>query len=134
MKKKIKLAIATLAVSMVTGTSAFAATGTFDATLPAKQGDTEVSTVARANTSDVVEYFSIKISSIDSGYTAVRAWTEASAGSNYSDPYTEVRADGTYHTVDYLTTPNKGNNVTLNLDNPVYTTSSVSVSGEWSPN
>lgn len=37
MKKKIKLAIATLTFSMVAATSTFAATGTFDTTLPAKQ-------------------------------------------------------------------------------------------------
>lgn len=82
----------------------------------------------------MVEYFSVKISSIGTGYSYVRAWTETSAGSNYSDPYEEVQADSKYHTIDYTTVPNKGNNVTLNLDNPVYTTSTVPVSGEWSPN
>lgn len=138
MKKKIKLTIATLAVSMVAATSAFAASAwdSFNATLPAKQGDTEVSTVARANTSDIYGYFTIKITSIDPGYTAVRAWAENTLGANYSDPYNQVAADGTNRAVFYYDgkTPSKGTNVVLNLDNPVYTSTTVDVSGTWTPN
>lgn len=140
MKKRVKVAaIATLAVSMLfAATSAFAATGKFSGKLPANQGDTEISTVARANAATTVQYFSIKITSIGTGYTHVRAWTEKNGGlgtnPNLSDPYNQVKADNTYYSVNYTTTPNKGDNVILNLDNPVNTSSQVDVSGEWSPN
>ncbi|MEC0229093.1 hypothetical protein [Paenibacillus alba] len=134
MKNTSKLAIATLALSMLFATSAFAATAPFSGNLPANQGDTEISTVARANNADVVEYFSIKVTSLGTGYTAVRAWTEGSAGGNYSSPYTEVQANSNWATPSYTSTPSKGTNITLNLDNPVYTSSSVAVAGEWSPN
>lgn len=140
MKKKVKVAAtATLAVSMLFfATSAFAATAKFTGKLPANQGDTEVSTVARSNDTSAVKYFSIKITSIGTGYTHVRAWTEKNGDwgtkPNLSDPYNQVKADNIYHTVDYTTVPNKGDNVILNLDNPVNTSSQVDVAGEWSPN
>lgn len=134
MNNKSKLAIATLAVSMMFATSAFAATASFSGKLPANQGDTEISTVARANTSSAVKYFSIKVSTLDTGYSSVRAWTEKSGGANLSSPYTEVKKSTTWGTVDYTSVPDKGTNVTLNLDNPVYTSTQVSVGGEWSPN
>ncbi|MCU6708309.1 hypothetical protein M6D81_06240 [Paenibacillus sp. J5C_2022] len=138
MKKKGKLmAIATLAFSVVFATSAFAVTATFTGSLPANQGDTEISTAARANDATAVKYFSIKITKLDSG-TAVRAWTEKEGawGShpNLSDPYNQVAYDKAYHTISYDTVPAKGTNVILNLDNPIVTSSSVAVEGEWSPN
>ncbi|CAM3124152.1 DUF2712 domain-containing protein [Paenibacillus sediminis] len=138
MKHKGKLAIATLAASVLfAATSAFAATATFSGSLPANQGDTEISTVARANEDTAVKYFSIKITSLGSG-TYVRAWTEKSGGiganPNLSDPYNQVAFDSAYHTINYSTVPTKGTNVILNLDNPVVTSSTVSVSGAWSPN
>lgn len=134
MKIKGKVALATVALCALFATSAFAATAKFSGTLPSKQGDTEISTVARANDADEVKYFSVKITSIDTGYSAVRAFTEKGNGDNLSDPYTEVAANGKYATINYTTVPSSGTNVVLNLDNPVYTTSTVSVSGEWSPN
>ncbi|WP_281883659.1 hypothetical protein [Paenibacillus sp. YYML68] len=131
-----KLAMGALVLSMLFSTSAFAASTTFSGTLPAKQGDTEVSTVGRANAQDTVQYFSIKVTKLSNGYSSVRAWTEEAGwqGENYSNPYTEVSANSNWHTPAYTTTPAKGDNVTLNRDNPVYTTSTVSVEGEWSPN
>lgn len=135
MKNKGKLmAIATLVFCAMFATSAFAATAQFSGNLPADQGDTEISTVARANASNVVQYFSVKITSIGAGYSAVRAWTEKPIGTNLSDPFTEVAADGAWHTPSYTTTPSPGDNVVLNLDNPVYTGDTVPVAGEWSPN
>ncbi|GIO41185.1 hypothetical protein [Paenibacillus apis] len=135
MKKTVKMmAAATLVFSTVFVSSAFAANATFKGSLPAKQGDTEISTVARANDSDVVKYFSIKITDIGAGYSSVRAFTERTNGANLSDPYTEVAADGAWHTVNYTTVPSSGTNVVLNLDNPVYVSTSVPVEGEWSPN
>lgn len=53
---------------------------------------------------------------------------------NLSDPYNQVRANNNYQTVSYSSTPNTGTNVILNLDNPVQSSSTVSVSGEWTPN
>jgi len=132
MKKKSKFAIGTVVFSMLFATSAFAATAQFTGSLPANQGDTEVSTVARANASDVLKIFYINIKKLDTGYSAVRAWTEGSWGGNYSNPYNEAYL-GQYW-LDYTTTPSEGANVTLNLDNPIYTSSTVAVEGEWSPN
>ncbi|WP_025681599.1 hypothetical protein [Paenibacillus massiliensis] len=133
MKKQSKLAIATLAISMLFATSAFGATANFSGNLPAKQGDTEISTVGRANASSSYKYFTIKVTSLGTGYTSVRAWTEGSWGGNYSDPYNEANLNASTN-ISYSTVPSKGDNVTLNLDNPVYSTSSVSVSGNWTPN
>ncbi|MEK5033167.1 hypothetical protein MKY96_17050 [Paenibacillus sp. FSL R7-0302] len=133
MRNKGKLTIAGMALSLLFATTAFAATATFSGTLPSNQGDTEISTVSRANEWNVVQYFSIKITSLGSGYSSVRAWTENSTGINLSSPYTEVTLNN-QATVSYDSYPAKGLNVTLNLDNPVYTSSSVSVGGNWSPN
>lgn len=133
MRKHSKLAIVTLAIAVLLGTNVFAATDYFDDTLPAKQGDTEVSTVGRANDRDVYKYFTIKITSLGSGYTSVRAWTEDSWGANLSDPYNEVDLNNSEN-INYSVIPYKGDNVKLNLDNPVYSTSTVSVSGNWTPN
>lgn len=134
MRKRIKLSIATLVVSMVAATSAYAATAEFSAKLPAKQGDTEVSKVARVSTTSEKKNFGVKITSIDSGYTAVRGWTESTAGGNFSNPYNEVPADNKYYYHNYSTVPAKGTNVTLNLDNPVHTSTIVSAKGIWTPN
>lgn len=137
MKIKAKLGLTLLIVSLFLITAnAFAASHSFSAILPAYQGDVEVSTVARSNSSNSVKYFSIKLTSIDQGYTHVRAWTEKTLGANLSDPYNQVRADNSWWTVNYYADkePSKGDNVTLNLDNPVYTSATVNVAGEWTPN
>lgn len=133
MKKQSKIAIAVLAIVMLFATSAFAATANFSGNLPPKQGDTEISKVARLNNSNVYKYFTIKITSLGSGYTSVRAWTEGALGSNYSSPYEEANLNVS-RSISYDFVPIQGANVTLNLDNPVYTTTSVSVSGNWTPN
>lgn len=123
---------------MATGTTAFAtaAWDSFTATLPAKQGDTEVSTVAR-DVSDT-DYFTIKISSIGGGYTAVRAWCETGLGTNVSSPDYEigVNTSGYHWDIPYYSNsvPSHGTNVTLNLDNPVNTTNTPTVKGSWTPN
>lgn len=65
---------------MALSVTAFASSAwdSFSTKLPANQGDTEVSTVARA--SDSVDHFNIQINSLSNGYTAVRAWAEGSWG------------------------------------------------------
>ena len=94
---------------------------------------TEVSTVARA--SDSVDHFNIQINSLSNGYTAVRAWAEGSWGGNYSDPYWELGVGSNWNVYYYSNNiPSKGTNITLNLDNPVSTTITPSVSGKWTPN
>lgn len=137
MNNKVKWgALATLVVSAVFSASAFAATANFSGNLPANQGDTEISTVARANAANVVTYFSVKVTSIATGYTAVRAFTETPGGTNLSDPYREMAANSAWHTESYYASdvPDPGDNVILNLDNPVITSSTVAVAGQWSPN
>lgn len=110
--------------------TAFAASTRFSATLPAHQDDTEVSTVRKATNK---KSFSITVYSIGSGTDQVCAWTEGdSTGINYSSPYNQVGV-GT-KSFSYTGQPQIGENVVLNLDNPVDLSTSVKVSGSWTPN
>lgn len=130
-KRKTITAIFTFALVMCLSITVFAATTTFSGSLPANQGDTEISKVRKANST--TKYFTITISSIGKGTNKVCAWTEGSWGGNYSSPYNQVgigTKSFSYYKNDY---PKKGDNVILNLDNPVYMSSTVSVSGSWNP-
>lgn len=133
--KRIKFLIAFTVITMILTISAIAATANFSGYLPANQGDTEISTVARLHDFLSYKYFTIKITSLGSGYTSARAWTESGLGTNLSSPYTEVTKN-VLKNISYYTNyvPYPGVNVTLNLDNPVYTSSTVSVAGYWTPN
>ncbi len=63
----------------------------------------------------------------------VCAWTEGSLGNNYSSTYVQVGVGN--HTMAYdLSVPSVGDNVVLNMDNPVMTSDVVGVKGDWSPN
>ena len=90
MRKKLSMVVLGVVLVMALSVTAFASSAwdSFSTKLPANQGDTEVSTVARA--SDSVDHFNIQINSLSNGYTAVRAWAEGSWGGNYSDPYWEL--------------------------------------------
>ena len=132
--KKMSLGtIATVAMVACMSITAMAATADFTGNLPEKQGDTEISTVGRQDAS--VDHFTITISSLGSGTSSVRAWTEGSAGGNYSSPYNEA-SNGKTTNIKYYENdlPKQGKNVTLNLDNPVYMSTTVYVSGSWTPN
>lgn len=128
MKKRfIGIGCICLLIFMMTA-SVFAATASFSGNLPVKQGDTEVSKVKRATSSST---WMINISKIGTGTSKVCAWTELEDGYNLSSPYKQV---GTGEkSMSYTALPAIGKNVVLNLDNPVYMTSTVSVSGKWSP-
>lgn len=127
MKRKLIItALACLLMFSLTLT-VFAASAGFTATLPPKQGDVEVSTIAKEGDAS---YFRISINS--STVDAVRAWTENSMGINCSDPNKQVRFGAT--NVNYTNKPGVGTNVTLNLDNPVLSESTAYVEGSWSPN
>lgn len=117
-------------MSVTVFASSLLAWDSFEDVLPPNQGDTEVSTVAYAANKN---NFNIIITSLSGGYTAVRAWTESSFGSNYSNPYWEMSVGGNW-TVPYSSIPSLGANVTLNLDNPVSTTTTPTVKGKWTPN
>lgn len=118
--------------TLLLGTTVFAASANFSGNLPPNQGDTQVSTVARASSD--VKHFTISITKLGSG-NAIRAWTEGGLGDNYSDPYNQVPFSGTYNVLYYTNKiPGKGQNTTLNLDNPINTSASVPVGGNWSPN
>lgn len=58
--KRVKnlVALSVVTFILLLGSSVYAATANFSGTLPANQGDTEVSTVAKANNVD--QFFSIK--------------------------------------------------------------------------
>lgn len=109
--------------------TAFAAYTGFSATLPAHQGDTEVSTVRRASNAT---HFTITVDSIDNG-TNVCPWTAGdSTDKNYSSPYTQAGVET--KDTSYAKLPNIGENVVLNLDNPVDLPTFVKVSSSWTPN
>lgn len=110
--------------------TAFAVSTNFTANLPAHQGDTEVSTVRKATEE---KDFSITIDSIQDGTNQVCVWTEGdSTGKNYSSPYNQVGKET--KSIPYTTQPSIGENVVLNLDNPVDIETSVKVTGSWTPN
>ena len=135
MRKKLSMIVLGVVLVMALSVTAFASSAwdSFSTKLPANQGDTEVSTVARA--SDSVDHFNIQINSLSNGYTAVRAWAEGSWGGNYSDPYWELGVGSNWNVYYYSNNiPSRGTNITLNLDNPVSTTITPSVSGKWTPN
>lgn len=135
MRKKLSMVVLGVVLVMALSVTAFASSAwdSFSTKLPANQGDTEVSTVARD--SDSVDHFNIQINSLSNGYTAVRAWAEGSWGGNYSDPYWELGVGSNWNVYYYSNNiPSKGTNITLNLDNPVSTTITPSVSGKWTPN
>lgn len=120
MRKKLSMVVLGVVLVMALSVTAFASSAwdSFSTKLPANQGDTEVSTVARA--SDSVDHFNIQINSLSNGYTAVRAWAEGSWGGNYSDPYWELGVGSNWNVYYYSNNiPSKGTNITLNLDNPV---------------
>lgn len=125
--------VSTLAIALAIG--AYAQSDTyFSGSLPANQGDTEISEVARASSN--VNHFNIYLSYLGSGTTNVRAWGEVGSGTNVSNPYYQIPYDkqtwNVYYYKDQI--PQLGTNVMLNLDNPVNMSSSVSVSGKWRPN
>lgn len=135
MNKPKKISISALigvALAMCMSLSVFAATTRFTGYLPAYQGDTEISTV-RKETSTA--HFTIEMLVIDGTDTdKVCAWTEGdSTGYNYSSPYNQV-AKGELTDIDYSHVPDIGENVVLNLDNPVSLDHTVAVGGDWSPN
>lgn len=130
MRKKITAIALGCVLTLGLSITAFAASASFSATLPAHQGDTEVSTVRKATDA---KNFSITIDSIGSGTDQVCAWTEGdSTGTNYSSPYNQVGIETS--SVTYTKQPQIGENVVLNLDNPVDLATSVKVSGSWTPN
>lgn len=100
----------------------------FEGKLPKNQGDVKVSTIKKGNK---VEYFTITMTEID-GFDRVCAWTEGSLGANYSSPFNQVHLDEE-ETVAYDKVPKVGQNVSLNLDNPVKVDYTVKVAGSWNP-
>ena len=131
-KKTISSVLIVFTFLMSTMTiTAFAVNASFSGSLPAKHGDTEVSTASRASSD--VSYFSIAITELGGNGDSARAWTEKTNGVNLSSPYNEATC-GVSENISYSSIPGKGTLVVLNLDNPVYTTDTVPVSGSWNPN
>lgn len=132
MDKVRKISIGTITcvvLAMCMSLTIFAAAADFSGKLPAYQGDVEISTVRKEST---VKHFTIRLLSIGSGTNKVCAWTEKPiTGYNYSSPYNQVGLGKT--NVDYSTVPDVGNNVVLNLDNPISLSYEVAVTGRWCP-
>lgn len=132
MDKVRKISITTITcvvLAMCMSLTIFAAAADFSGKLAANQYDVEISTVRKEST---VKHFSIRFLTIGKGTTKVCAWAEQPiTGYNYSSPYNQVGLGKT--NVDYSTVPDVGDNVVLNLDNPVKLSYEVAVKGSWDP-
>ncbi|MDE7390318.1 MAG: hypothetical protein K2M82_05185 [Lachnospiraceae bacterium] len=132
MKKIKKIAITAIiscVLLMTMSLTAFAVSANFAGTTPAHQKDTEVSTVRKDNSS--IHYFTINVTLIQLGVSKICAWTENTAGYNFSDPARQVGVGGS--TVFYSSTPSHGTNVVLNLSNPIDMSVGVGAMGIWDP-
>lgn len=131
-KKAITGTIVSMALVMCMSLSVFAATtatASFSVELPKKQGDAEVSKVRKATET---VYFTVTINSIGTGTDKVCVWTEGdSTGYNFSDPSKQVGLGP--NAIFYTHVPDVGENVVLNMDNPVYLDYTVAVTGSWDP-
>ena len=118
--KKVKVLAVALALTVAMAIPSFAAWETFGTHLPSYQQDVEPSIITRANKASEKPYFTITLYSL-------------TAGVNFSNPYTEVSVGQTKN-IYYSRTVDRGANVKLNLDNPVYTAAAPYASGRWTPN
>lgn len=113
--------------------AASTATDHFSISLPVQQEDYELPAVKKTNSSK--RYFCVDIESIgdaDDTYSTVMVWTESEAGINFSPSDYEMGEE--LDCINYSTTPSVGTNVVLNMDNPIYTTNTPLVVGDWTPN
>lgn len=112
--------------------AAVSAWGNFNFDLPTYSADYETGLIGRVNTTTTKKYFTVTVSTL--GTSAVRVWTEDRYGYNFSGPYKNSIATGTYNCSYDIAVPNQGENVKLNLDNPVYTSTTPRITGKWTPN
>lgn len=140
LKNKLFGVIAATVLLMSITVTAFAAVSQqesawadFNVNLPANSGDIETRLVARVNTASTMKYFTINISSIGAGCTAVRVWTENQFGYNFSSSVGNSIGTG-QRNINYSEVPQQGDVVKLNLDNPVNTSATPAVKGSWTPN
>lgn len=113
--------IATLAFSA----SSFAAS--WSTNLDRWSGTDEVSTLLKS-TSTATYYMSV--SSVGSTYDCVEHWIETTAGSNRSDH--KITKEGS--DASPTSTALKGDEIVLNVKNPVNIHVEVTASGSWTPN
>lgn len=133
--KRLSTGVVAVALMMSLVFSAYAAVSawnSFSVNLPAYSGDVETALIARVNTQTTKKYFTVTVSTI--GASAVRVWTENQYGYNFSGPYKNSIAKGTYNCTYDIAVPNQGDVVKLNLDNPVNTIAAPKVTGKWTPN
>ena len=103
-----------------------------------KSGDTEVSTIAVSDPS--VGHMEVTLYTMTNGYDSVRAWGEKSSFGhpNVSDPYDVIslQYQGINWNIYYYSSADieQGDNIILNLDNPIYTEVRPIVTGRWTPN
>ena len=132
--KKVKFLAVALALTVAMAIPSFAVVwGSFSAIIPGYQVDKEVSTISRTKASNTSQNFLVQLNVMPEGFTKLRAWTETGAGVNASSPYNTISEGQTTRT-NYTTTPSPGTRVTLNLDNPIYSESTASAAGSWTPN
>ena len=130
--KKALAIIISICLIAAMSVTAVADWDSFTVKLPIASLNKEVSTLTKSSAG--TNYFTIDIYSISDGYNVVRGWTEDSTwGINYSSELIYIRVD-TGQNVKYDKLPDNEAKVVLNLDNPVKTTKTPTVTGGWTPN
>lgn len=138
--KKVLLVMTCFVMAFALAFSAYAVSSweDFSASLPSNQGDTEVSTIALSDPS--VGHMNVILYTMTNGYDSVRAWGEKSSFGhpNVSDPYDVINLQyqGINWNIYYYSSANigQGDNIILNLDNPINTEFRPIVTGKWTPN
>lgn len=138
--KKVLLVMTCFVMAFALAVSAYAVRSweDFSASLPSNQGDTEVSTIAVSDPS--VGHMEVTLYTMTNGYDSVRAWGEKSSFGhpNVSDPYDVIslQYQGINWNIYYYSSADieQGDNIVLNLDNPIYTEFRPIVTGRWTPN
>ena len=131
-KKRLYATAAALVMMFTLCMSVYAAWDDFTISLPTAQGDYELPRVQKTST---ITCFSVKITDIGTtsdDYDTVMVWTEKPSGDNYSSATYEAGLGKSNPPYDEQV-PEVGDNVVLNMDNPIYTTDTPVVSGEWTP-
>lgn len=131
-KKRCKLGIRILSAGLLLGTlasssssSAFA--GSWSTNLGRWSSDSQISEL-RKNT-NVSNYY-MEISSVGGDYDSVEHWIEGNYGGNYSKHTITKEGENDSPKSD----ADNGDDVTLNVCNPINTRVKVFASGAWSPN
>ena len=129
MKRKTKLGMRVLSTSLLLGamatSSAFASS--WSVNLNRWSADKEIATTTKKTTNNT---YYMKVDSVGGDYDSVMHWIEGDSGRDYSAH--SITKEGSNDSP--ASEAEKGDDVTLNVENPVFTRVLVSASGSWSAN